>query len=67
MPERKSQNRPSGYARVSTYGQTLDDVVRQLKPRGGVPAGTVQHQHSDGARRDAPADFENFGPKTVNM
>ena len=34
MAESKPQNRPIGYARVSTYGQTLDAQLEQL--RGAV-------------------------------
>ena len=30
MAESKPQNRPIGYARVSTYGQTLDAQLEQL-------------------------------------
>jgi DNA invertase Pin-like site-specific DNA recombinase len=31
MTETKPQNRPIGYARVSTYGQTLDAQLEQLR------------------------------------
>jgi hypothetical protein len=34
MAESKPQNRPIGHARVSTYGQTLDAQLEQL--RGAV-------------------------------
>ena len=33
------------------------DVVRHLEPRRAVPTGTIQNQKSDGAYRDASADF----------
>ena len=34
MPEKKPQNHPIGYARVSTYGQTLDAQLEQLRKAG---------------------------------
>src|SRR3989440_6384946 len=34
MTEIKPQNRPLGYARVSTYGQTLDAQLEQLRTAG---------------------------------
>ncbi len=34
MPETEPQNRPLGYARVSTYGQTLDAQLEQLRKAG---------------------------------
>jgi DNA invertase Pin-like site-specific DNA recombinase len=34
MTETKPQNRPLGYARVSTYGQTLDAQLAQLRGAG---------------------------------
>jgi hypothetical protein len=34
MPAKKPQNRPIGYARVSTVGQTLDSQLEQLRKAG---------------------------------
>jgi DNA invertase Pin-like site-specific DNA recombinase len=34
MTGTKPQNRPVGYARVSTYGQTLDVQLEQLRAAG---------------------------------
>src|SRR6202048_3336906 len=36
MPEPHPQNRPLGYARVSTYGQTLDAQLEQLRGAGCI-------------------------------
>ena len=36
MTETQPQNRPIGYARVSTYGQTLDTQLEQLRGAGCI-------------------------------
>ena len=49
MPEKKSQNRRLGYARVSTVGQTLAVQLEQLRAAG---CGTIYRQKVAGARPD---------------
>jgi DNA invertase Pin-like site-specific DNA recombinase len=49
MPEKKPQNRPIGYARVSTVGQTLDSQLEQLR-KGGCRQ--IFREKVTGARAD---------------
>ena len=42
MTETNPQNRAFGYARVSTYGQTLDAQLEQLRRRGLQPRFTAR-------------------------
>ena len=49
MPEKKPQNRPIGYARVSTYGQTLDAQLEQLRKAG---CAKIYREKATGARAD---------------
>src|SRR5271154_1879692 len=49
MPEKKPQNRPVGYARVSTYGQTLDAQLEQLRKAGCTK---IYREKVTGARAD---------------
>src|SRR5271156_1994931 len=49
MPEKKPQNRPIGYARVSTYGQTLDAQLEQLRKAGCTK---IYREKVTGARAD---------------
>ena len=49
MTESKPQNRPLGYARVSTYGQTLDAQLAQLRKEG---CAKIYREKSGGARPD---------------
>ena len=37
MTEMHPENRPLGYARVSTVGQTLDSQLEQLRAAGCAP------------------------------
>src|SRR6201989_3125259 len=49
MPEKKQQNRPIGYARVSTVGQTLAAQLEQLRAAGCSP---IYREKVTGARAD---------------
>jgi DNA invertase Pin-like site-specific DNA recombinase len=49
MTETKPQNRPLGYARVSTYGQTLAAQLDQLKAAG---CGKIYREKASGAQAD---------------
>ena len=49
MPEKKPQNRPVGYARVSTYGQTLGAQLQQLRKAG---CAKIYREKVTGARAD---------------
>jgi DNA invertase Pin-like site-specific DNA recombinase len=49
MPESKPQNRRLGYARVSTYGQTLDAQLDQLRKAG---CSKIFREKVTGARAD---------------
>ena len=49
MPAKKPQNRPIGYARVSTYGQTLDAQLEQLRKAGCTK---IFREKVTGARAD---------------
>ena len=49
MPEKKPQNCPIGYARVSTYGQTLDAQLEQLRKAGCTK---IYREKVTGARAD---------------
>src|SRR5271165_7453018 len=49
MPENEPQNRRLGYARVSTYGQTLDAQLEQLR---GAGCTKIYREKVTGARSD---------------
>ncbi len=51
MTETKPQNRPIGYARVSTYGQTLDTQLEQLRA-AGCSSRNIYREKVTGARAD---------------
>src|SRR6201993_4382789 len=51
MPDTKPQNRPVGYARVSTYGQTLDAQLEQLRAFG-CSSRNIYREKVTGARAD---------------
>src|ERR1700760_4271843 len=49
MPESKPNNRRLGYARVSTYGQTLDAQLEQLRAEG---CAKIYREKASGAQAD---------------
>ncbi len=49
MPEKNAPSRPLGYARVSTYGQTLDAQLDQLR---GAGCTKIYREKATGARPD---------------
>ena|SRR5689334_119944 len=51
MTERKPQNWPLGYARVSTHGQTLDAQLEQLRA-AGCSSRSICREKVTGARAD---------------
>ena len=51
MTETYSQKRLIGYARVSTYGQTLDSQLEQLR-KAGCHGRNVYREKVTGARAD---------------
>jgi DNA invertase Pin-like site-specific DNA recombinase len=51
MTESKSHKRPIGYARVSTYGQTLDAQLEQLRA-AGCTSRNIYREKVTGARAD---------------
>src|SRR5436305_12854979 len=51
MTESKSHKRPIGYARVSTYGQTLDAQLEQLRATG-CSSRNIYREKATGARAD---------------
>src|SRR5947209_13637959 len=62
MTETHPQNRPLGYARVSTYGQTLDAQLEQLRGAGctKIYREKVTGAHSD--RRELLKLFDALAP-----
>jgi DNA invertase Pin-like site-specific DNA recombinase len=51
MTETHSQKRLIGYARVSTYGQTLDSQLEQLR-KAGCGSPNIYREKVTGARAD---------------
>src|ERR1700687_5364855 len=65
MTETHPQNRPLGYARVSTYGQTLDAQLEQLRGAGcsKIYREKVTGAHSD--RRELLKMLDALAPGDV--
>jgi hypothetical protein len=70
MPETHSEKRLIGYARVSTYGETLDSQLEQL---GNVRVNTIRMnpdydlEFCDGVRSDTgKLEIIKFAPKSGN-
>src|SRR5271170_4564695 len=51
MHETHPEKRPIGYARVSTYGQTLDSQLEQLR-KAGCSSRNIYREKATGARAD---------------
>jgi DNA invertase Pin-like site-specific DNA recombinase len=51
MNETHPEKRHLGYARVSTYGQTLDSQLEQLR-KAGCTSRNIFHEKVTGARAD---------------
>src|SRR6202161_3267129 len=67
MTETNPQNRPIGYARVSTYGQTLDAQLVQLRAEG---CARIYREKASGAqptRRELLRLLKALGPGDVVM
>jgi hypothetical protein len=55
MTETDPANRLIGYARVSTYGQTLDTQLEQLRA-AGCSSRNIYQEKVTGARADLPTN-----------
>jgi DNA invertase Pin-like site-specific DNA recombinase len=51
MTDTHPEERPIGYARVSTYGQTLDSQLEQLR-KAGCSSRNIYREKVTGARAD---------------
>ncbi len=65
MIERDPQNRIIGYARVSTYGQTLDAQLEQLKAAGCVKIYKEQASGAKVERRELQRMLKDLAPGDV--
>jgi len=55
MIENHPEKRPIGYARVSTYGQTLDSQLEQLR-KAGCSSRNIYREKVTGARAEIARD-----------
>src|SRR6476620_3675582 len=65
MTETRPQNRCLGYARVSTYGQTLDAQLEQLRPAGCTKIYREKVTGAHGDRRELLKMLECLTPADV--
>src|SRR6201996_8287324 len=65
MTETKPQKRPVGYARVSTYGQTLDAQLAQLKAAKCAPIFREKLTGARADRRELLKMLKHIGPGDV--
>jgi DNA invertase Pin-like site-specific DNA recombinase len=65
MPEKKPQNRPVGYARVSTYGQTLGAQLDQLRAAGCAKTFREKVTGARADRRELLKLLKAIGPGDV--
>lgn len=65
MTERDHKNRPIGYARVSTYGQTLDVQLEQLKAAGCAKTYREQASGAKVERRELQRMLKSLAPGDV--
>ncbi len=65
MPEKHSKARRLGYARVSTYGQTLDAQLEQLKTEGCAKIYREKASGAQADRRELLRMLKAIGPGDV--
>ncbi len=65
MPEKRSKARRLGYARVSTYGQTLDAQLEQLKAEGCAKIYREKASGAQAERRELLRMLKTIGPGDV--
>src|ERR1700693_1640158 len=65
MTESKPQNRRLGYARVSTYGQTLDAQLAQLRAEGCAPIDREKPSGAQPTRRELLKLLKALAPGDV--
>ena len=67
MTETQPQIRRLGYARVSTYGQTLDAQLEQLRAEGCAPIYREKASGAQADRRELQRMLKALGPGDVAM
>jgi DNA invertase Pin-like site-specific DNA recombinase len=61
MTEKDPPSRPIGYARVSTYGQTFDAQLEQLKAAGCARVYQNRRQANDIKLEEKPRGKRSYG------